>query len=139
MTKLASSLKPQGQDKGGGGGGDDQPPQMQLPQVPTAQAMGGTMMMGPHGQNTFGARAAQQALAQQGFMMQPTLAAFGGDPTRPPVAAAPIGGATGMPGLPGTTLNSPSQLQMALMSGQMSPYDMYANAGSGGGFGFGSS
>jgi hypothetical protein len=38
------------------------------------------------------------------------------------------GGATGIPmtGIAGTTLNSPSQLQMALMTGALSPYDMYA-------------
>ena len=41
-----------------------------------------------------------------------------------------------MTGLPGTTLNSPSQMQMALMTGSISPYDMYANSAAyGGGFG----
>jgi len=69
-------------------------------------------------------------------MTQPSLAAFGGGGVAPPVPStaqstimpmAP-GMATGMPmtGMPGTTLNSPSQLQMALMSGALSPYDMYA-------------
>ena len=50
---------------------------------------------------------------------------------------APPGAATGMPSMPGTTLNSPSQLQMALMTGAMNPYDLYANnaATYGGGFG----
>jgi hypothetical protein len=120
------------------GGGANEPPPMQLQQAPQAQAMGGPMMMGPHGQNTFGARAAEQNLAQQGFMTQPTLAVNTLGATRPPVPAAPIGSATGIPGLPGTTLNSPSQLQMALMTGAMSPYDLYANAGIGGGFGTGS-
>ena len=123
---------------GGGktGGGNEQPQSAPLMQLPPAQAMGGTMMMGPHGQNTFGARAAQQAFAQAGLMTQPSLAAFGGGGVAPPVPStaqstimpmAP-GMATGMPmtGMPGTTLNSPSQLQMALMSGAMSPYDMYA-------------
>jgi len=123
---------------GGGktGGGSEQPQSAPLMQLPPAQAMGGAMMMGSHGQNTFGARAAQQALAQGGFMTQPSLAAFGGGGVAPPVPStaqstimpmAP-GMATGMPmtGMPGTTLNSPSQLQMALMSGALSPYDMYA-------------
>ena len=130
--QLASAMKPLSGGKGGGG--DDQPPPMQLPQAPQARAMGGPMMMGPGGQNTFGARAAEQSLAQQGFMTQPTLAAFGGGGTQPVVPStiqstiqpmAP-GQATGMPAMPGTTLNSPGQLQMALMSGQLSPYDMYA-------------
>jgi hypothetical protein len=46
-----------------------------------------------------------------------------------------IGQVTGIPSLPGTTLNSPSQLQMALMTGQLSPYDLYGQAGFGGGYG----
>jgi len=123
---------------GGGktGGGAEQPQSAPLMQLPPAQAMGGTMMMGPGGQNTFGARAAQQAFTQAGLMTQPSLAAFASPQTQSPVPStaqstimpmAP-GTATGMPmtGMPGTTLNSPSQLQMALMSGALSPYDMYA-------------
>ena len=131
---------------GGGGGGGDQPPQpIPAPPLHPALASGGVMMMGPGGQNTFGARAAEQALAQQGFMTQPSIAynTMGG--ARPPVpssiqssiqAMAP-GAATGMPSMPGTTLNSPSQLQMALMTGAMNPYDLYANnaAAYGGGSG----
>lgn len=105
---------------GGGGTGDASPEPMRLQQALPAQAVGGPMMMRPGGQN----------------IAQPSLAAFGGG-TRPPVPSMMPGQATGMPGLMGTTLNSPSQLQMALMSGQISPYDYYANAGSGGG-GFGS-
>ena len=142
MTKLASSLKPQGQDKGGGGGGgDDQPQPMQLAQAPQAQPVGGPMMIAAGGQNTFGARAAQNQLAQQGFMMQPSLtAAANMGATRPPLPSTlqstiqpmAAGQATGMPGLPGTTLNSPSQLQMALMTGAMNPYDLYGGGAYGG-------
>ena len=103
--------------------------------------MGGPMMLGQGQQNMEGRQLAANALAQQGFSMQPqlasTYAALGA--TRPVVpstiASMMPGQATGVPGMPGTTLNSPSQLQMALMSGQMSPYDMYANAGYGGGYG----
>jgi hypothetical protein len=131
---------------GGGSQGDqgeNKPPDMPSPPMPMGQAVGGPMMLGPGGQNTFGARAAQQALAQQGFLMQPSLAAnlMGG--VRPPVPstlqstiqAQPIGMAAGVPGLPGTTLNSPSQLQMALMTGAMNPYDLYSS----GAYGLGSS
>ena len=137
VSKLASSLKPQGQDKGGGGG-DDQPQPMQLPMAPTAQAAGGPMMIGPGGQNTMGQRTAQQDLAQRGFSMQPQLASTYGalGATRSPVPTVMPGQASGIPGIPGTTLNSPSQLQMALMSGQINPYDIYANNPAfGGGFG----
>ena len=86
-----------------------------------------------------GQRIAQNDLAQQGFMMQPSLRrlhrrAPRGRRSRPIMP----GQATGMTGLPGTTLNSPSQLQMALMTGAMSPYDLYGNAASGGGFPTGS-
>jgi hypothetical protein len=119
-----------------GGGPTDEPPPMPLQQAPQAQAMGGLMMMRPGGQNLEPRMAAMQALAQQGFMTQPTLAAFGGGGLQSPLPStaqstimpmAP-GGATGMPasGIAGTTLNSPSQLQMALMTGALSPYDMYA-------------
>lgn len=143
LAQLASSLKPLTGAKGAGGGGQtDEPPPMRLPQPPQAQAIGGPMMMGAGGQNfQEGRTAAAQNLAQQGFSMQPQLASYYGTlgATRPAVAStiAPTmpGQVTGIPGMPGTTLNSPSQLQMALMSGQMSPYDMYANAGYGGGFG----
>lgn len=144
LGQLASSLKPLTGNKGAGGGGGDEPPPLRLPQLPQAQAIGGPMMMGAGGQNfQEGRAAAAQNLAQQGFSMQPQLASYYSTlgATRPAVAStiAPTmpGQASGLPGLPGTTLNSPSQLQMALMSGQMSPYDMYANAG-GGGYGFGS-
>jgi hypothetical protein len=129
--QLATALKPlsggKGAGGGAGGGGDDQPPPMQLPMAPQARAMGGRMMMGPGGQNTFGAGVAEQNLAQQGFMMQPSLAANTLGATRPLVPTMMPGQATGIPGIPGTTLNSPSQLQMALMTGNISPYDMYAN------------
>jgi hypothetical protein len=124
---------------GGGGTGDASPEPMRLQQAQPAQAMGGPMMMGPGGQNFQGRTAAAQDLAQRGFSMQPQLASYYGalGATRPAVAPMTPGQATGIPGLPGTTLNSPSQLQMAMMSGQISPYDYYANAGTGGG-GFGS-
>ena len=124
---------------GGGGGGDEpQPPPLQMAQ---SQAVGGPMMMRPGGMNAVDPRIiAQQALQQQGYMTQPTLAAnipFAPQPVVPSTIQSTIqpmapGGATGMgTGLPGTTLNSPSQLQMALMSGALSPYDMYArNVGS---------
>ena len=133
-AKMASTALKQ---LGGGGGGGEEPSPLRLQQAQPAQAMGGSMMMQPGGQNMQGRMAAQQALAQQGFSMQPQLASYYGAlaAAKPPVQAMMPGQATGVPGMPGTTLNSPSQLQMALMSGQMSPYDMYANAGSGGGFG----
>lgn len=113
---------------GKGGGATDEPPPMPLQQAQPAQAMGGAMMMRPGGQNMEPRMAAMQALAQQGFMTQPSVAAFGGGGLQSPVPAAMPGGATGMPatGIAGTTLNSPSQLQMALMTGALSPYDMYA-------------
>ena len=63
------------QQLAGGGGGGNEPRPMQLQQAPQARAMGGPMMMGAGGMNTSGARAAEQGLAQQGFMTQPTLAA----------------------------------------------------------------
>jgi hypothetical protein len=104
----------------GGGGGGDQPPPPPL-QMAQSQAIGGPMMMHAGGMNI-----PQPSLS--------VLSALGGGGARPPMVMPAQ--ATGIPGLPGTTLNSPSQLQMALMTGQMSPYDMYANnAGYGGGFG----
>jgi len=119
-----------------GGGPTDEPPPMPLQQAQPPQPMGGAMMMRPGGQNMEPRMAAMQALAQQGFMTQPSVAAFGGGGLQSPLPStaqstimpmAP-GGATGMPmtGIAGTTLNSPSQLQMALMTGALSPYDMYA-------------
>ena len=130
--QLATALKPLtpgGKGAGGDGGQADEPQPMRLPQAPMAQAVGGPMMMGQGGQNVMGQRIAQNDLAQRGFSMQPQLAsAYGAlGATKPVVQPVMPGQATGMPGLPGTTLNSPSQLQMALMSGQISPYDMYAN------------
>ena len=110
-----------------GGGATDEPPPMPLQQS-QSQAMGGPMMMRAGQQNMEPRMAAMNALAQQGFMTQPSVAAFGGGGLQSPVPAAMPGGATGMPatGIAGTTLNSPSQLQMALMTGALSPYDMYA-------------
>jgi Transglycosylase-like domain len=115
---------------GGLGASSEQPPQMRLPDAPQAQAVGGSMMMRPGGQNIDGRMAAAQALQQQGFLMQPSLAANTPMASSPVVASQGVasqmpGMATGMPALPGTTLNSPSALQMALMSGSLSPYDMY--------------
>ena len=111
-----------------GGGATDEPPPMPLQQAQPPQAMGGPMMMRAGQQNMEPRMAAMQALAQQGFMTQPSVAAFGGGALQSPVPAAMPGGVTGMPttGIAGTTLNSPSQLQMALMTGALSPYDMYA-------------
>ena len=130
--QLATALKPLtpgGKGAGGDSGQADEPQPMRLPQAPMAQAVGGPMMMGQGGQNVMGQRIAQNDLAQRGFSMQPQLASTYGalGATKPVVQPIMPGQATGMPGLPGTTLNSPSQLQMALMSGQISPYDMYAN------------
>ena len=109
-----------------GGGATDEPPPMPLQQS-QSQAMGGPMMMRAGQQNMEPRMAAMNALAQQGFMTQPSVAAFGGG-LQSPVPAAMPGSVTGMPttGIAGTTLNSPSQLQMALMTGALSPYDMYA-------------
>ena len=131
MGKLASALpKPPGQDKGGGGGDEppQAPPSMQLPQ---AQAMGGPMMMRPGGMNMQARAAAPNSLAQQAYL----TAAYGAPPN--PLAGSPPapGAATGMPSMPGTTLNSPGQLQMALMTGAMSPYDLYANQAAASGIG----
>ena len=117
----------------GGGKPAEPPPMPSGPSIPTAQAMGGPMMMGAGQQNMQPRLAAMNALAQRGYMTQPSVAAF--TPGMPPAALPPPGAATGMPAMMGTTLNSPSQLQMALMTGQMSPYDIYANAGYGGGSG----
>jgi hypothetical protein len=123
------------QGGGGGGGGGSQPSMPPLPMPQPPMAAGGPMMM-LGGQNTMGQRAAEQALGQR-FMTQPTLAANAINPTVSPIGALPPGGmaagqASGFPGMPGTTLNSPSQLQMALMTGNINPYDVYANAGFGG-------
>ena len=136
----AAGLQSLGLDKGGGkggGAGQDQPPDIPTPPMQPAQAMGGPMMMGPGGQwGAMGQRLAQQQLAQQGYMAQPSLAAFTPGMPRQPMMAP--GAATGMPSMPGTTLNSPSQLQMALMTGAMNPYDLYSGAYGGGGFSQGS-
>jgi hypothetical protein len=110
---------------GGGQEGAPEAPQLQPMQMgPAPQAMGGMMMAGPGGHANMGRTVAQQQLAQQGFLTQPMPAAAFMGGLRNPVQTAP-GQASGMPGLPGTTLNSPSQLQMALMSGAFSPYDLY--------------
>ena len=126
-----------GKSKGGSGGDDQSMPPMPQMQLPQPMVSGAPMMMGAGGQNSFGQRAAQQYLAQQGFQTQPSLQYGGANPLNPPVPAMPLGQATGIPnaGLPGTTLNSPSQLQMALMTGQMSPYDIYAQQQAAGGGG----
>ena len=132
----ANKMTQAGLQQLGGGKPMDEPPPMPLQQAPQAQAMGGAMMMRPGGQKMEPRMAAAQALAQQGFMTQPSVGAFGGGGLQSPLPStaqstimpmAP-GGATGMPmtGIAGTTLNSPSQLQMALMTGALSPYDLYA-------------
>ena len=136
MLEAGKTLGLSGGGSGGAGGAGagqaDQSPQApSAPPIPLAQAVGGPMMMGPGGQNTFGQRAGQSWLAAQGFQTQPSLAAF--YPQAPPAPSGPLapGAATGMPSMPGTTLNSPSQLQMALMTGAMNPYDLYANQAAG--------
>jgi hypothetical protein len=98
-------------------------------------AAGGPMMLGPGGQNTTGQRLAQnyvaQQLAQQGISTQPMVGA-NFTPTmgmQTPQGQQPMpspGAAQGLPSMPGTTLNSPSQLQMAMMTGSLDPYSMYA-------------
>ena len=141
--QLATALKPLtpgGKGGGGDGGQADEPQPMRLPQAPMAQAVGGPMMMGQGGQNVMGQRIAQNDLAQRGFSMQPQLASYYGGlgATKPVVQPIMPGQATGVPGLPGTTLNSPSQMYMALQSGAMSPYDLYASAVQSGAYGSGS-
>jgi hypothetical protein len=113
-----------------GGQGQEPPPLPAGPAAPPAMAVGGPMMIGPGGINTRGNIAAEQALAQRGYTTHPSLAAL--TPQMPLQPMAAPGQVSGMPGLPGTTLNSPSQLQMALMSGAMNPYDLYAGQGAGG-------
>jgi hypothetical protein len=103
-------------------GGEDQPPQITPPALqfgPTSGSQGGPNVMGPR-------QAAMQALAQQGRSTAPMptnlLPPAGGVQSGLPstVGAAPPGSATGMPAMGagmGTTLNSPSQLQMAMLYG----------------------
>jgi len=129
-TMAQNALKSLGGSGGGGGGEEPQP--MRLQQAQPGQATGGPMMMGPGGQNVQGRTLAQPASYYGALAATRPVVPSTVQSTIQPMAP---GQATGVPGMPGTTLNSPSQLQMALMSGQMSPYDMYANAGYGGGFG----
>jgi hypothetical protein len=123
---------------GGQGGGQQQEPQpMQLDPVRAAAPAGGPMMLGPGGQNTVGQRLAQndlaQRMAQYGVSTQPMVAGANSfTPTmgmmQPPGTQpmAQPGAVTGLPQMPGTTLNSPSQLQMAMLSGSLDPYALYA-------------
>lgn len=119
---------------GGGGGGEEKPPEPGPPPSMTPLATGGQ-----GGPNIFAPQTyARNALAQQGFVTQPVPAsAFAtgglppldqGPPGRPPAGYA-AGPATGLPtggvGM-GTTLNSPSQLQMAMLYGW--PYGSAGNA-----------
>ena len=119
-----------GKGADGSGGGQDQQPDFRLNPIAPAMPVGGAMMMGGGGQNVPGraAAGAQNELAQ--------LAAYGRGVQPQSQAAAP-GMAQGIPSMPGTTLNSPSAVQMALMTGSINPYDMYARTGmmSPGGFG----
>ena len=141
LTKaLTTAGKTLGGGKGGGSGADDQQPSMPQMQLAPPMVSGAPMMLGPGGQNSFGLRAAEQNLAAQGFQTQPSLQYGGSNAMPSPIGTpspggTPIGAATGIPGLPGTTLNSPSQLQMALMTGQLSPYDLYAQQQAAGGGG----
>ena len=137
----ANEMAQQGLKALTGGGGQEKAPQpMQLGSTgPAPMAVGGPMMATPGMTNMMPHRIAQEMLAQQGGMMSPNPAyntMMGGArpvvPSSQGLASAPLGMASGMPSMPGTTLNSPSQLQMALMSGNISPYDVYAGLGSGG-------
>jgi hypothetical protein len=118
-----------GKDGGQGGGqGDDYPPMAPTPPVPPAMPSGGPMMMGAGGQNTMG-----QRVAEQSYNLAPNMANYVANQTRMPSlnalspgAQQAPGAATGLAGgLPGTTLNSPSQLQMAMMYGSLDPNDPY--------------
>jgi hypothetical protein len=119
-----------------GDGDAPKPPQFNLQPAPSAAAAGGPMMLGPGGQNTVGQRLAQQDLAQRmaqwGMSAPPIAGAASFTPTmgmQAPQGQGPMaapGAATGMPSMPGTTLNSPSELQMAMMTGSLDPYSMYA-------------
>jgi hypothetical protein len=133
-TMAKDAIKSLGLDSGGGGGaGDVKPPDLPPPPaLPPAQAVGGGMMMGAGGQNVAGVQAAQQMLAAQGFMTQPSFAAYGAMPVQSVVLP---GMASGLPGLPGTTLNSPSALQLAFATGSLDPYDRYSAQS---GYGYGS-
>jgi hypothetical protein len=125
---MQAAAKTLGWDQGGGGGGGEQ----QTPQPGPPPDMTPIATGGQRGPNIQAPRAyAQQALAQQGFNLSPTpanmLPSTGGPPQldqgppgRAPIGYAPAGQASGMPmqgaGM-GTTLNSPSQLQMAMLYG----------------------
>jgi hypothetical protein len=117
-------------------GAAPEPQRFQLQPISGAGAAGGPMMLAPGGQNTQGQRLAQADLAQrmaQWGMAPPAIAGTSSfTPTMgmaTPQGQQPMaqpGAATGMPMMPGTTLNSPSQLQIAMMSGSLDPYSMYA-------------
>ena len=128
----AAGLQSLGGKGAGGDSGGDQQPDFRLNPIAPAMPVGGALMMGAGGQNVPGraAAGAQNEMAQ--------LAAYGRGVQPPSQAAAP-GMAQGIPSMPGTTLNSPSAVQMALMTGSINPYDMYARTGMmGGAGGFGS-
>jgi len=134
---MASAAKTLGLDKGGQGGpGQDSSQQEARPSPmlgPPPQAMGGSMMAGPGYQQNLQPRALAAQSAWQnpyaGLQNQLAQAAMQPTPLQTP-PSMPIGQATGMPGLPGTTLNSPSALQYALASGAINPYDLYGGGGS---------
>jgi hypothetical protein len=105
MTAAGLQQLAGGGPAGGGGGQGEQPAAPPLQPERPAQAMGGPMMMQPGGQNMAARMAAQQWLQAQGFRVAPSLADYGLGGIKPAVAS----------GLPGMTLNSPSQWQMALM------------------------
>jgi hypothetical protein len=137
---LKTLMGDKGDDKGGDAK-DDYPQMPPAPPVPPAMPSGGPMMMGAGGQNTMG-----QRIAEQGYNLQPALANYYANPTRapslnalPPGALQAPGSATGLTsGLPGTTLNSPSQLQTALMYGSLDPNDPYGRFGGAQSYGYGS-
>lgn len=124
-----------------GGGQDDKPPDIQPSPMIGAppQAMGGAMMASPGYVNATPRTIAQNQLGQQGFQMSPSLAYAMQPPFRPlgsppPGSQIMPGAATGFGGLPGTTLNSPSALQTAMMYGSFDPNDPYGRGGAQGSF-----
>jgi hypothetical protein len=129
---MLAAGKTLGLDGGQGAGAAPKPDDFRLQPISGAAPSGGPMMMGPGGQNVQGQRLAQQANAQQmaQWGMAPPTMGTNFTPTLGPMSLTQQpqqpGAATGMPAMPGTTLNSPSQLQMAMMSGSLDPYSMYA-------------
>jgi hypothetical protein len=136
----------------GDSGGGDETPRSVAPAITDARAIGGNMMMGAGGMNQMPSAVARQAFAQAGNMLSPLPANMlntGGiqSPVPSTTQSAIQPGAPGaQSGLPlaglgqGTTLNSPSQLQMAMLYGYPPYAGSYGTIGSPGGpSGYGSS